>query len=64
VVRTRSIPFRLSAEPEFSPEPEARILEAKDPANLSGPYPDVAGMFRDIHRQSAEEAAATAATTP
>ncbi len=68
VARTRSIPFRLSAEPEFSPEPEARILEAwqesKDPANLSGPYPDVAGMFRDIHRQSAEEEAATAPTTP
>ena len=68
VARTRSIPFRLSAEPEFTPDQEARILEAweesKDPANISGPYTDVAEMFRDIHRQIADEEAATAPTTP
>jgi DNA-damage-inducible protein J len=68
VAKTRSIPFRLKAEPEFTPEQEARILkaweESKDPANLSKPYTDVAGMFRDIHRQIAEEEAGTAPTTP
>ena len=67
VAKTRSIPFRLKAEPEFTPEQEAKILEAweesKDPANLSGPYTNVAEMFRDIHRRNAEEAAGTAAPT-
>ncbi|MEX1114642.1 MAG: type II toxin-antitoxin system RelB/DinJ family antitoxin [Akkermansiaceae bacterium] len=42
VAKTRSIPFRLKVEPEFSPEAEARILaafeESKDPANLIGPF--------------------------
>lgn len=42
VAKTRSIPFRLKAEPEFSPEAEARILQAweesKDPKNLVGPF--------------------------
>ena len=55
VARTRSIPFKLKAEPEFSPEAEARILaaweESKDPANLSKPYKDVSEMFRDIRRE-------------
>lgn len=55
VAQTRSIPFRLKAEPEFSPEGEARILaaweESKAPANRSKPYTDVAGMFRDINRE-------------
>ncbi len=59
VAKTRSIPFRLKAEPEFTPEQEARILaaweECQDPANLSGPYEDVEEMFRDIHRRIAEE---------
>jgi DNA-damage-inducible protein J len=68
VAQTRSIPFRLKAEPEFTPEQEARILEAweecKDPANLSGPYEDVAEMFRDIHRQIAEEESNSAPATP
>ena len=68
VARTRSIPFRLNAEREFTPEQEARILEAweesKDPANLSGPYTDVAEMFRDIHRQIAEEEANSAPAAP
>jgi DNA-damage-inducible protein J len=66
VARTRSIPFRLKAEPEFTPEQEARILQAweesKDPANLSEPYTDVAEMFRDIHLRIAEEATIPAAT--
>ena len=68
VARTRSIPFQLKAEPEFTPEQEARILEAweesKDPANLSGPYTDVAEMFRDLHRQIAEEEVNSAPATP
>lgn len=68
VARTRSIPFQLKAEPEFTPEQEARILQAweesKDPANLSGPYTDVAEMFRDIHRQIAEEETNRAPATP
>lgn len=55
VAKTRSIPFKLKVEPEFSPEAEARILaaweESKDPANLSKPYTDVAEMFRDIRKQ-------------
>ncbi len=55
VARTRSIPFKLKAEPEFSPEAEERILaaweESKDPANLSGPYTDISEMFRDIRRE-------------
>ena len=42
VAKTRGIPFRLRAEPEFSPEAEARILQAweesKDPKNLVGPF--------------------------
>jgi DNA-damage-inducible protein J len=68
VARTSSIPFLLKAEPEFTPEQEARILEAweesKDPANLSGPYTDVVEIFRDIHRQIAEEEANAAPATP
>lgn len=68
VARTRSIPFQLKAEREFTPEQEARILEAweesKDPANLSGPYTDVAEMFRDLHRQIAEEEVNSAPATP
>lgn len=57
VAKTRSIPFRLRAEPEFSPEAEARILEAweesKDPKNLIGPFDNVQEMFRDIRRRIA-----------
>ncbi len=59
VAKTRSIPFRLRAEPEFSPEAEARILQAweesKDPANLSRPYTNVAEMFSDLRKAIAEE---------
>jgi len=59
VAQTRSIPFRLNAEPEFSPQAEARILaaweESKDPANRSKPYSDVAEMFRDLRREMAAE---------
>jgi DNA-damage-inducible protein J len=68
VARTRSIPFLLKAEPEFTPEQEARILEAweesKNPANLSDPYTDVAEMFRDLRQQIAEEKANSAPATP
>lgn len=59
VAQTRSIPFRLKAEPEFSPEAEARILaaweESKDPANLSGPYENLPEMFKDLHREIEKE---------
>lgn len=55
VARTRSIPFRLNAGSEFSPEAEERILaayeESKDPANQSKPYSDVSKMFRDIRSE-------------
>jgi DNA-damage-inducible protein J len=55
VAQTRSIPFRLMAEPGVSPEAEARILaawqESKDPANRSQPYTDVGEMFRNINRE-------------
>ena len=59
VVQTRSIPFRLKVEPEFSPEAEARILaaweESKDPANLSKPYSDISEMFKDIKKELDDE---------
>jgi DNA-damage-inducible protein J len=52
VARTRSIPFQLKAEREFTPEQEARILEAweesKDPANLSGPFATVEELFEHL----------------
>ncbi len=55
VAQTRSIPFRLKADPEFSPEAEERILaaweESKDSGNRSKPYSDVSEMFRDIRRE-------------
>ena len=59
VAQTRSIPFRLKAEPQFSPEAEARILaaweESKDPANLSKPYSDISEMFKDIRKELDDE---------
>jgi DNA-damage-inducible protein J len=59
VAKTRSIPFRLRVEPEFSPEAEARILaaweESKDPANLSKPYSDISEMFDDLRREIEDE---------
>ena len=55
VARTRSIPFALKAEPEFTPEQEARILQAweesKDPANLSGPYASAAELFKHLDEE-------------
>lgn len=52
VARTRSIPFQLKAEPEFTPEQEARILQAweesKDPANLSGPFSSASELFKHL----------------
>jgi DNA-damage-inducible protein J len=59
VAKTRSIPFRLKVEPEFSLEAEARILaaweESKDPANLSKPYSDISEMFKDLRREIEDE---------
>ena len=55
VAKTRSIPFRLSAEPEFTPVQEARILEAweesKDPANLSGPFSSAEELFKHLDEE-------------
>lgn len=52
VAQTRSIPFSLTAEPEFSKEVEAHLEKAwqdsKTPANLSQPFGDVEAMFREI----------------
>lgn len=49
VAKTRSIPFRLRAEPEFTPEAEARILQAweesKDPSNLVGPFENMKDLI-------------------
>ncbi len=56
VAKTRSIPFRLKAEPEFSPEAEARILaaweESKDPANLIGPFDSMEDFIDHLHQNS------------
>jgi addiction module RelB/DinJ family antitoxin len=56
VAKTRSIPFRLRAEPEFSPEAEARILaaweESKDPANLVGPFETMEDFIDHLHQKS------------
>lgn len=53
VAQTRSIPFRLKAEPEFSPEAEARILaayeESKDPANRVGPFDSMEDFIEHLH---------------
>lgn len=55
VAQTRSIPFRLKAEPEFPPEAEARILaaweESKEPANLIGPFKDVEELIERLHEE-------------
>jgi DNA-damage-inducible protein J len=59
VARTRSIPFKLKAGPEFSPEAEARILaaweESKDPANLVGPFSDVKELFAHLRANFTED---------
>ncbi len=56
VAQTRSIPFRLKAEPEFSPEAEARILaaweESKDPANRVGPFGSMEDFIEHLHRNA------------
>jgi DNA-damage-inducible protein J len=55
VAKTRSIPFRLQAEPEFTREEESRILEAwaesKDRANLSGPFDSTQELFRHLDQE-------------
>lgn len=66
VAQTRSIPFRLKAEPEFTPEQEARILEAweesKDPANLSGPFSSVEALFKHLDEEVAKDECAETQT--
>lgn len=63
VAQTRSIPFRLKAEPEFSPEAEERILaaweESKDPANRVGPFSDVRQLIAHLHEEAAAKEAAS-----
>jgi len=58
VARTRSIPFALKAEPEFTPEEEAEILaaaeEAKDPANLIGPFSNAEDLIASLNSYSSE----------
>jgi DNA-damage-inducible protein J len=58
VAQTRSIPFRLKVEPEFSPETEARILaaweESKDPANRIGPFSEMSELVRSLHDEMAK----------
>jgi DNA-damage-inducible protein J len=58
VARTRSIPFRLNVEPEFTPKQEAGILEAseesKDPANLSGPFSSTAELLKHLDEEVAK----------
>lgn len=67
VAKTRSIPFRLKAEPEFTPEQEARILaaweECQDPANLSGPFSSTEELFKhlDDEVEKSEQAESLAA---
>jgi len=59
VAKTRSIPFKLKAEPEFSPEAEARILaaweESKDPANLVGPFENMESLIEHLHAADSKE---------
>jgi DNA-damage-inducible protein J len=59
VAKTRSIPFRLKVEPEFSPEAEARILaaweESKDPANLIGPFDSMKDFIEHLHQNPEKE---------
>jgi DNA-damage-inducible protein J len=56
VAQTRSIPFLLKAEPEFTSAQEAGILaaweESKKPENLSEPTSDVSAMFRAIRAET------------
>ena len=53
VAQTRSIPFRLQADPEFSPEAEARIIAAwedsKNPANRVGPFNRMEDFIEHLH---------------
>ena len=59
VAKTRSIPFRLKVEPEFSPGAEARILaaweESKDPANLFGPFDTMEEFIEHLHQNMDKE---------
>lgn len=56
VAQTRSIPFRLKVEPEFSQAAEARILaaweESKDPANRVGPFETMEDFMDHLHQNS------------
>ena len=60
VAQTRSIPFELSALPEFSPEAEARIMEAweesMNPANLIGPFASAEELVAFLHQQPDDDA--------
>lgn len=61
VAQTRSIPFRLKAEPEFSPEADESIMaaweESKDPANRIGPFSDVRELIAHLHDETKVEQA-------
>ncbi len=57
VAKTRSIPFALKAEPEFTPEQEQQILaaakESEDPANLIGPFTNAEDLIASLKNHSA-----------
>jgi addiction module RelB/DinJ family antitoxin len=62
VAQTGSIPFRLNvAEPEFTPEQEARILLAarlaEDPKNLYGPFDSAEELIASLHARPSARAA-------
>ncbi len=52
VAATRSIPFALKAEPEFTSVEEERILaaakEAEDPDNLIGPFSSAVDLIESL----------------
>lgn len=58
VAKTRGIPFRFNAEPEFTADQEERILQAweesKDPANLSGPFSSAKALFKHLDKPAAQ----------
>lgn len=59
VAKTRSIPFKLKVEPEFTPQAEAKILaaweESKDPANLIGPFENMDSLVEHLHSADSKE---------
>lgn len=59
VATTRSIPFLLKAEPEFTPEEEEEILaageEAKNPDHLIGPFSNAKDLIASLNSYSSAD---------